>query len=130
MLVLSRACPHVPLPDRGASASAAYKDRLTPLLFASVKGYEAVARLLLDRGASASTADKDGSTPLTWASMNGHEAVARLLPKGNRATTLCPFPEARSSGVDPSLSAVEADAPLSSNSRATATYFSTVLTAN
>ena len=41
------------------------EDDLTPLRFASAKGHEAVARLLLDRGAAVDLAERDGWTPLT-----------------------------------------------------------------
>ncbi|KAJ5082839.1 Pfs NACHT and ankyrin domain protein [Penicillium argentinense] len=56
-------------------------DRLghTPLHWASIKGKEAVARLLIDKGADIDASDKNGCTSLHLASINGNEAIARLL---------------------------------------------------
>jgi len=36
----------------------------TPLLVASAKDYESVARLLVDKGANLEAANKNGSTPI------------------------------------------------------------------
>jgi ankyrin repeat protein len=53
---------------------------LTPLLWASQGGREAMARLLIENGAAVDSTDTEyGRTPLSWASENGHEAVVRLL---------------------------------------------------
>jgi hypothetical protein len=52
----------------------------TPLLWAVVKGHEAVVKLLLEKGTELETKDKDyGQTPLFLAAGNGHEAVVKLL---------------------------------------------------
>ncbi|KAI0452816.1 hypothetical protein F5B21DRAFT_505895 [Xylaria acuta] len=53
-----------------------------PLLWAALKGYEPVVRLLLGQGANFELSDTIlGRTPLSWAAENGHEAVVQLLLK-------------------------------------------------
>lgn len=51
----------------------------TPLMRASARGHEEVARVLLDAGADASAQRSDGFTPLILAVFFGHEGTARLL---------------------------------------------------
>ena len=53
----------------------------TPLLWAAVKGHEAVVKLLLAREADVESKDRIGKTPLLLAAWNGHEAVVKLLLK-------------------------------------------------
>jgi hypothetical protein len=51
----------------------------TALLWAAMRGHEAVAKLLLDCGASIESRDHEGQTPLLWAATNGHEGVVKML---------------------------------------------------
>jgi ankyrin repeat protein len=61
------------------------KDGLTALQWASEKGYEPLARLVLQHGADVNARnDPDGKMPLHLAADGGHEKLVRLLVK-NRA---------------------------------------------
>ena len=51
----------------------------TPLLIKSMKGHEAVVRLLLQHGADVAQATNDGWTALMFASREGYEALVQLL---------------------------------------------------
>jgi ankyrin repeat protein len=51
----------------------------TPLLWAAIRGHEAVVKLLLERGAELEAKDSDSRTPLLWATISGHEAIIKLL---------------------------------------------------
>ncbi|RYP19648.1 hypothetical protein DL765_003241 [Monosporascus sp. GIB2] len=56
------------------------KDGWTPLLWAAMEGYEAIAKLLLDTGkVDPDVKAKDGGTPLLLAAVKGHETIAKLL---------------------------------------------------
>ncbi|GKT83833.1 NACHT and ankyrin domain-containing protein [Colletotrichum tofieldiae] len=65
--------------EKGADIHTQDKYGRTALIWASLRGYEAVAQLLIEKGADIHTQDKDGQTALLWASQNRHEAVAELL---------------------------------------------------
>jgi hypothetical protein len=58
-------------------------DRLggTPLLLASMYGYQAKVQFLLENGADVNIQDNHGPTALIWTSCKGYEAIARLLIK-------------------------------------------------
>jgi hypothetical protein len=64
---------------QGASVNAKNESRWTPLIYAAMRGYEAVCKLLIEKNASVEAKDNDGRTPLIWAATMGHEAVCRLL---------------------------------------------------
>ncbi|KAL7795561.1 ankyrin repeat-containing domain protein [Trichoderma afarasin] len=51
----------------------------TPLLWAAMKGHEAIVRLLLGAGAQVNSVGRYRLTSLSWAARNGHETVAKLL---------------------------------------------------
>ena len=51
----------------------------TALLWAALKGHEAVVKLLLEKGAQLEPKGKGGQTALSLAGMNGQEAVVKLL---------------------------------------------------
>jgi ankyrin repeat protein len=51
----------------------------TPLIFASMNGQFAIARLLLNHAADINCKDKENWTPLIWASWQDNLAIARLL---------------------------------------------------
>ena len=56
----------------------------SPLLWAALRGHEAVVQLLLDKGTELETKDEEyDQTPLWWAAASGHEVVVKqLLDKG------------------------------------------------
>ncbi|QYT04740.1 hypothetical protein H0G86_011643 [Trichoderma simmonsii] len=51
----------------------------TPLLWAAMKGHEAIVRLLLGAGAQVNSVGRYRLTSLSWAARKGHETVAKLL---------------------------------------------------
>ena len=56
------------------------KDGRTPLLWAIVKGHDAVVRVLLEYNANTEVRDNFyGYTPLSWACILGHETIVELL---------------------------------------------------
>ena len=66
--------------ENGAELESKDNRGRTPLLWAAVKGREAVVKLLLSRSdVVADSQDKDGRTPLSWAASGGNEAVIKLL---------------------------------------------------
>ena len=62
--------------------------RRTPLLVASLNGYEGIVKMLLDRNdVNPNHRDLLGLTPLMWASLRGHEGVASMLSERSDAKT-------------------------------------------
>jgi len=51
----------------------------TPLMWASLRGKDAEAAILLDAGADVNFDDSDGNTPLMLAAWRGHSSTAELL---------------------------------------------------
>jgi ankyrin repeat protein len=64
---------------QGASVNAKNESRWTPLIYAAMRGYEAVCKLLIEKNASVEAKDNDGRTPLTWAARYDRMAVCKLL---------------------------------------------------
>lgn len=71
----------------------------------AIKGYGAVASLLLERGADPGHRDNDGMTPLLLAAYEGHEDVVELLLEAGADVD-------ESAGPDGSISAAAAVTPL------------------
>ncbi|KAF6231660.1 hypothetical protein HO173_010192 [Letharia columbiana] len=70
--------------ENGAELESKDNRGRTPLLWAVVKGREAVVKLLLSRSdVVADSQDDYGRTPLCLAAMHGHEAVVKLLLSRN-----------------------------------------------
>ena len=67
--------------DSGANLNLNMKDSngRTPLVWAALRGYEAVVRLLIERDAEIDSRDSEGRTPLSWAAWFGRKAVVRLF---------------------------------------------------
>jgi uncharacterized protein len=65
----------------GADLEARDPKGWTPLMFASIRGYEQLAELLLDAGADVNARAHDGSTPLIAAATMGELEIARALLK-------------------------------------------------
>lgn len=55
--------------------------RLSPLMFASYFGHDAVVQLLLEKGAGVNMKDAVGASAADWASQAGHQAMAGRLTK-------------------------------------------------
>ncbi|KAF4466642.1 Pfs NB-ARC and Ankyrin domain [Fusarium albosuccineum] len=55
------------------------KTQWTPLIHATVKGYEAIVQMLLDKGAAIEAADRFSRTSLSYAAEKGHEAIVQML---------------------------------------------------
>lgn len=67
------------LPLRGVSIDTLDKTGMSPLHWATLKGYEVCVRLLLDRGADVDILQKGHNTPLLLAAAAGHDTICRLL---------------------------------------------------
>lgn len=70
--------------DKGADVNAREtKNRMTPLLAATVGNHRDTVRLLLDKGADPRVVDKDGKTLLMWAVLKNNPTLVKLfLEKG------------------------------------------------
>lgn len=69
--------------EAGANVDAADSNGFTPLILASVRGYDAIVELLIRAGASVDTADNGDATPLLVASSKGRSSIVeRLIQAG------------------------------------------------
>src|SRR5262245_43306869 len=67
---------------RGASLEDRDPKGWTALMFASMRGYDELAVLLIDAGADVNARAHDGSTPLIAAAVMGELGIARALLEG------------------------------------------------
>ena len=78
------------LPARGADVNLAHKDRrqgFTPLMLTSMRGHEAIAKLLCSYGANRDATNKHGYTPITVARSDDFDDLADWLEATRLWTT-------------------------------------------
>ena len=86
---LPRPCLQI-LIEKGANVNAAdEKNKLTPLIIATQKGWNAVVALLLENGADPTAAMKKGATSLHLAAARGDAQLVDMLLSKVRCASAC-----------------------------------------
>lgn len=62
-----------------ADTSATSVFRITPLIWASGRGFTEIVRLLVEKGAKVNQEDQFGTTPLIYACRQGFNSIAEIL---------------------------------------------------